>query len=185
VTTRLAALGGKVFVTLHHEPSGDGTAANYAAMLRHTLPILAVPANVYAGPIVNGFWWSNGSQGLTDAEIAQWLPADVLKVSEVVAADTYQGGTATSPGENAGVKIANMSKWATRVGVKHLGIGEYNGLDAASITAAGNAVLSDPRFMFADIFNSNNNNRDGVSWQLVGDRLTAFKATVAKAHLLK
>jgi hypothetical protein len=83
------------------------------------------------------------------------------------------------------VKIANMSKWATRVGVKRLGIGEYNGLDAASITAAGNAVLADPRFMFADIFNSNNNTRDGVSWQLVGDRLTAFKSTVAKAHALK
>ena len=185
VTSRLAAIGGRVFVTLHHEPSGDGTPVNYAAMLRHTLPLLGAPTSVYAGPIVNGFWWSNGSQGLTDAEIAQWLPADVLKVSEVVAADTYQGGTASKPGENAGVKIANMSKWATRVGVQHLGLGEYNGLDAASITAAGNAILSDPRFMFADIFNSNNNNRAGVSWQLTGDRLTAFKATVAKAHSMK
>jgi hypothetical protein len=185
VTSRLAALGKQVFVTLHHEPSGDGTPADYAAMLRHTLPILGAPTTVDAGPIVNGFWWSNGSQGLTDAEIAQWLPADVLKVSEVVAADTYQGGVASAPGENAGVKIANMSKWATRVGVKRLGIGEYNGLDAASITAAGNAVLADPRFVFADVFNSSNNNRAGVDWQLVGDRLTAFKSTVAKAHALK
>jgi len=182
VTARLAALPGQVFVTLHHEPSGDGTPADYSAMLAHALPILGAPTNVLAGPIVNGFWWSNGNQGLTDAEIAQWLPTNVLAVSEVVAADTYQGGTTAKPGENAGVKITNMSAWATRVGVAHLGIGEYNGLDAASISAAGTAVLADPRFSFACAFNSNVNNRADVSWQLTGDRLTAFQATVAKAR---
>jgi hypothetical protein len=182
VTTKLAALKGPSFVTLHHEPTGDGTPADYSAMLAHALPILGAPANVSAGPIVNGFWWSNGSQGLTDAEIAQWLPTSVLRVSEVVAADTYQGGTTAKPGENAGVKIANMSKWAARVGVAHLGIGEYNGLDGPSITAAGNAVLADPRFSFAAAFDSNVNNRAGVSWQLTGDRLTAFKATIAKSR---
>jgi hypothetical protein len=182
LTSRLAALKGKVFVTLHHEPVGDGTPANYAAMMEHALPILGAPASVEAGPIVNGFWWSNNQQGYTDAQIAQWLPPAVLNVSELVAADTYQGGTPTNPGENAGVKIRNLSKWATRVGVQHLGIPEYNGLDAASITAAGDAVLADPRFEFASIFNSNRNNRDGVSWQLVGDRLTAFRATLAEAQ---
>jgi hypothetical protein len=182
VTARLAALPGPVFVTLHHEPSGDGTSASYAAMMAHALPILGAPVNVSAGPIVNGFWWSNGNQGLTDAEIAQWLPASVLAVSETVAADTYQGGTTVKPGENAGVKIVNMSAWATRVGVAHLGIGEYNGLDAAAITAAGNAVLADSRFSFAAAFNSNVNNRADVSWQLTGDRLVAFQATVSRAR---
>jgi hypothetical protein len=178
LTSKLAAIKGQLFVTLHHEPSGNGTPSNYAAMLKHALPILGAPATVNAGPIVNGFWWSNGGQGMTDAEIAQWLPTSVLKVSEIVASDTYQGGTTSNPGENAGVKIANMSKWAARVGVTKLGIGEYNGLNAASITAAGNAVLADPRFRFAAVFNSNENNRAGVDWQLTGDRLTAFKATV-------
>jgi hypothetical protein len=182
VTARLAALPGRVFVTLHHEPTGDGTPADYAAMLTHALPIMGAPANVDAGPIANGFWWSNGNQGLTDAEISQWLPARVLAASEVVAADTYQGGTTAKPGENAGVKIANMSKWAARVGVARLGIGEYNGLNAAAISAAGNAVLADPRFSFAAAFNSNVNNREGVSWQLTGDRLTAFKATVTQSR---
>jgi hypothetical protein len=182
LTTKLAALKGQVFVTLHHEPMGDGTATDYAAMLKRALPILGAPATVSSGPIVNGFWWSNGGQGMTDAEIAQWLPSSVLKVSEVVAADTYQGGTTVKPGENAGVKIANMSKWAGRVGVTKLGIGEYNGLNAASITAAGNALLADPRFRFAAAFNSNENNRPDVDWQLSGDRLTAFKATVAKSR---
>jgi hypothetical protein len=182
LTSRLAAFKAPVFVTLHHEPAGDGTPADYSAMMVHALPILSGPATVDAGPIVNGFWWSNGSQGLTDAEIAQWLPASVLKASEVVAADTYQGGTTINPGEDAGVKIANMSKWATRVGVSRLGIGEYNGLNAASITAAGNALLADPRFSFAAVFNSNENNRPDVSWQLTGDRLAAFRATLAQAR---
>ena len=185
IAGRLAALGGHVFVTLHHEPVGDGTPANYAAMMEHALPILGAASSVDAGPIVNGFWWSNKSQGYTDAQIAQWLPPAVLKVSEVVAADTYQGGNTLNPGENAGVKIANMSKWATRVGVAHLGIGEYNGLDAASIKAAGDAVLADPRFSFASVFNSNVNNRDGVDWQLTGARLTAFQATIQAARALR
>jgi hypothetical protein len=182
LAARLDAVNGPVFVTLHHEPTGDGTATDYAAMMRRTLPILGAPDNVDAGPIVNGFWWSQGGQGMTDAEIAQWLPADVLRLSEVVAADTYQGGTTANIGENAGVKITRLSAWATRVGVTRLGIGEYNGLDAASITAAGNAILADDRYVFAAIFNSSHNNRVGVDWTLTGDRLTAFKATVAQAR---
>ncbi len=182
LATELAAVPGPVFVTLHHEPSGDGTPTNYASMMRQALPILGAPANVDAGPIVNGFWWSNGPQGLSDAEIAQWLPADVLSVSEVVAADTYHGGTAEQPGEHAGVKITRLSEWADRVGVKRLGIGEYNGLNAAAITAAGDAILADPRFAFAAIFNSSVNNREGIDWTLTGDRLAAFQATVQQSR---
>lgn len=182
LASRLDAVDGPVFVTLHHEPTGDGTATDYAAMLRHALPILGAPANVFAGPIVNGFWWSQGGQGMTDSEISQWLPADVLRLSEIVAADTYQGGTAAKPGENAGVKITRMSAWADRVGVEHLGLGEYNGVDAASITAAGDAILADDKFVFAAIFNSSVNNRAGVDWTLTGDRLTAFQQTVAQAR---
>jgi hypothetical protein len=179
----LDALPGRVFVTLHHEPQGDGTPQAWAAMQRHALPILRAPSNVLAGVIANGFWWSAQGQGLTDAEIAQWLPADVLALSEVIAADTYQAGLAVHPGEDAGVKIRRMSAWATRVGVAKLGIGEYNGLDAAAIKAAGDAVLADPRFVFASCFNSSANNKPGVDWTLTGARLQAFKQTVAQSRL--
>lgn len=178
----LAALPGRVFVAIHHEPQGDGTPADFAAMQRHVLPLLSPPSNVVAGVIANGFWWSAQGQGISDAEIAQWLPADVLRLAEVVAADTYQGGLTANPGEDAGVKIRRLSEWANRVGVNRLGIGEYNGLDAASITAAGNAILADPRFAFACIFNSSQNNRPGVNWTLTGDRLAAFKDTVTRSR---
>lgn len=182
VDSRLAALPGRVFVTVHHEPAQDGTPAAYAAMQRHVLPLLSPPANVDAGLIGNGFWWSAQGMGLTDAQIAEWFPADVLTKAEVVASDTYQGGTTAAPGENAAVKIRRMSQWATRVGVSRLGIGEYNGLTAYAIKAAGDAVLADPRFVFASCFNSSVNNRPGVDWALSGDRLTAFTNTVAAAR---
>lgn len=175
---RLGALPGRVFVTLHHEPSTDGSPADWAAMQRHALPILSPPANVEAGVIANGFWWSQGPQGLTDAQIAQWLPADVVRLAEVVAADTYQGGTTARPGEDAGVKIRGLSAWASRTGVSRLGIGEYNGLTGSALRSAGSAVLNDSRFVFALCFNSSENNRQGVNWKLEGDRLAAFQETV-------
>jgi hypothetical protein len=178
----LANVDGQLFVALHHEPAGDGSASDYARMQRRALPILGAPANVDAGVIVNGFWWSAKAQGLTDSEIAQWLPGDVRARAEIVAADTYHGGTVSRPGEDAGVKIRRLSEWATRVGVTRLGIGEYNGLTAAAVTAAGDAVLADSRYVFAAIFNSNENNREGVDWQLTGERLEAFKATVAQSR---
>ncbi len=182
LATSLAALPGRVFVTIHHEPMGDGTPAAYAAMQRHVLPILSPPANVEAGVIVNGFWWSAMSQGMTDAEISQWLPADVLALAEIVAADTYQGGTNANPGEDAGVKIRRMSAWAARVGVTRLGIGEFNGLDAPAIRAAGDAVLADPHFVFASCFNSSQNNAPGVDWVLTGARLTEFQNLVSRSR---
>lgn len=176
LTGSLGGLGGQVFACLHHEPQGDGTPAAYAAMQRHGLPILGTPANVLVGPIANGFWWSSMSQGLTDAEIAAWLPADVLALCDVVAADCYQSGTPTAPGEDGGMKMTNLSAWAGRVGVTRLGAGEYNGFTAAAITNAGNAAL-DGGFAFANVFNSDRN----TSYNLVltGDRLDAFKATLS------
>lgn len=175
VVDKLAALAGRSFLTIHHEPMGNGTPADFAAMQRHVLPIVTKPANVDGGVIVNGFWWSSGKQGLSDTEIAAWLPKDVLALCDVVASDCYQGGSATSPGEYAAVKAANMAKWATRVGVTRLGIGEYNGHDGAAIKALGDLVMADQRFVFASVFNSD---RD-KSWVLTGDRLDAFKATLA------
>ncbi len=89
-----------------------------------------------------------------------------------------------SPGEDAAPKIKGLSAWAIRVGVNRLGLGEYNGLTAKAITAAGDAVLADRKFVFACAFNSSENNRSGVDWTLTGDRLKVFKATVAKARAL-
>lgn len=175
LASSLAPLPGKVFVTLHHEPAGDGTSQDFAAMQRHALPILGAPANVDAGIIANGWWWSATNQGYTDAEIAAWLPADVLALCDIVACDTYQAGDETKPGEDGGVKARRFSAWASRVNVPRLGIGEYNGFTAAAIKNAGDAILADPRYVFACVWN----NTGGLGRILAGDRLTAFKATLS------
>lgn len=169
IATVLATVPGPVYVCVHHEPSGNGTPADFAAMQLHVLPILAAGANVHAGVIVNGYWWSNETQRLTDVEIAAWLPANLLRLCEFVAADCYHGGTATDPKEGPAPKIRNFAAWASRVGVDRLGIGEYNGITADAITEAGVAILADARFVFACIFNSERNSRDGVSWPLEGE----------------
>lgn len=182
VTRELAAPGGRVFVTLHHEPAGDGTPDDYASMMRHALPILGAAANVDAGPILNGFWWSSTGQGLSDAEIARWLPADVLAESEVVAADTYQTVFGERTVELADTKILNFSAWARRVGVERLGIAEYNGSSAGALAAAGRAVLADPRMQFALVYNSNLEGPPGRQLVLSGPRLEAFRQTLALAR---
>ena len=178
VTRELAAPGGRVFLTLHHEPASDGTPTDYAAMMRHTLPILSAPENIDAGPILNGFWWSNTGQGLSDVEIARWLPPDVLAASELVAADTYQTRSGDRFIEGADTKIVNFSAWARRVGVERLGVAEYNSFSAAELEAAGRAVLADPRMEFALVYNSNMNGPPGRQLVLSGSRLDAFQRTL-------
>ena len=72
LATKLAALPCDVFVAIHHEPEGDGTAADWSAMAVHALPILggASGGNIKVGVIGNGWWWSAEARGYTDAEIA-------------------------------------------------------------------------------------------------------------------
>lgn len=183
LANRLQALPGKTVLVVHHEPIGDGSPADFVAMQVQLMPLARPLSNVIVGVILNGFMWSARSQGYSDAEIEAWAPLRLRQAVEVLAADTYHGGTMENPGEDAGVKIARMSAWADRKGyVKPLGIGEFNGLTAAAITNACNAMFADPRFMFGNVFNSNENNREGIEWVLTGARLTAFKNCVTASR---
>jgi len=179
LAAQLDAIPGDLFITVHHEPNNDGTAANFAAMQRRVLPILRAPDNVEAGVIMNGFIFRDW----TDAQIAQWLPADVIELSEIVAADFYQFGTEQNPDPDntAGMKIRDFSAWATRVGADRLGVGEYNGWTAEAVGDAGDAVLEDPRYVFAAVFNSDNGE---LGFVLSGERLEEFKETVRESEAL-
>lgn len=183
LANRLQALPGKTVLVVHHEPIGDGSPADFVAMQVHLMPLARPLSNVIVGVILNGFMWSAQAQGYTDAQIDAWAPLRLRQAVEVLAADTYHGGTMTDPGEDAGVKIERMSAWADRMGyVKPLGIGEFNGLTAYAITHACNAMFADSRFMFGNVFNSNENNREGIEWVLTGARLTAFKNCVTASR---
>ena len=176
MATRLAALPCDVFVAIHHEPDGDGTPADWSSMQVHALPLLGADPGVKVGVIGNGWWWSGTQRGLSDPEIAQWIPASVINVSDVIAGDTYQGN---ATGEEPATKIANMGAWARRVGgVKALGVGEFNAQTAQAITNATVALGSDPLFAWGCLWNA-----DGAGGAnatvLTGDRLVAFQAALA------
>jgi hypothetical protein len=174
LAARLASLSCAVFVTIHHEPAGDGTAADWAAMEVHALPVLGGPigGKIQVGVIGNGWWWSP-TQGYTDAEIATYITPGVIAVSDVIGSDTYQmAATAEEPA----TEITRMGTWARRVGgVRALGVGEFNAATSAAITDTTTALAADPLFAWGCLWNA-----DGKTVTVLsGARLTAFRAALA------
>ena len=62
-----------------------------------------------------------------------------------------------------------------------LGVGEYNGYSAKTIADAGEALLSTPNVWFGCVWNSTGSK----GWTLEGDRLQAFKRTLADKRSAK
>ena len=178
LAARLEALPCDSFTAIHHEPAKDGTAKDWAAMQAHALPIVggAIGGKVKVGVIANGWWWSATNQGYTDAEIAEYIPPAVIAASDVIASDTYQ---TCDTCEEPAPKMKRMAEWARRVGgVRALGIGEFNGHTAASITNAAAALKAEPLFAWGCVWNSDGG-EGGIATPLEGDRLTAFRTALA------
>jgi hypothetical protein len=186
LATKLNALPCNTFVAIHHEPaSGAGTplageggsAADYAKMQAHALPILggAIGGKVKVGPIGNG-WWFNTKGGLTDAELKVWVSPAVLAASDFVAADTYQG---QSTAETVASKINRMGAWARRTtGVRALGLGEFNMQTSQGMTDATTALRNDSLFAFGCIWNMDGTGAANAH-VLTGAMLTEFKKALA------
>lgn len=169
LVTRLNAIPGKKYLVIHHEPAGDGTAQDFVAMQLHALPILKTANQASVGIVANGWWWSAQNQGYTDAEIANWIPTSLKNISDFIAADTYQDDQQV---EDGSVKASRLAAWAKRTGgVSALGIGEFNGFTAASITNVMNVVKAEPLFKWALVWNSG---PSGLGTPLEGARLQAF-----------
>ena len=174
--SNLNAISGPKIVAIHHEPAKDGTDTDWAKMQLHALPMFKSGANqTQISVIGNGWWWSSLAKHLTDAEIARYIPSNLISILDYVAGDLYGTETGT---ETGAVKIANMVAWAKRVGgVKAIGIGEWNeASSAANITKTMNAIKSEPLVKWACMWDSGS---DGVGLKLTGARLEAFKAGLA------
>ena len=169
---KLASYDKPTAVAFWHEPYGDMTGAQYAAASRRLLPILR-RGKLRVGPILNGWLLDNKR-----SDFAAFCPDELFGLWDWFGIDTYESGTMAAPGSRkpAGRIPALRSYLASRGHAKlPIGVGEYNGYSAASIRDAGEALFSTSDVWFGCVWNSTG----GKGWELTGDRLAAFRETLA------
>jgi hypothetical protein len=170
----VASYGRPTAVAFWHEPYGDMSGEQYAAASRQILPMFKRD-ELRVGPILNGWLLDNKVD-----EFASFCPEDLLSLWDWFGIDTYESGTMENPGP---IKPADrLPKLAQFVNSRlPLGVGEYNGYSAQSIADAGDALLSTPNVWFGCMWNST----EGKGLALTGDRLTAFRETLADPRVTR
>ena len=171
---KLASYGKPTAVAFWHEPHGDMTPAQYVAASKRILPFFQ-RGRLKVGPILNG-WLLDRQAGI----FAQYAPDEMFRIWDWFGIDTYESGTMDNPGDT---KPASRIPAAARFVKKRgfdlpLGVGEYNGYSATSIADAGDALLATPNVWFGCLWNSTGDK----GWEVTGDRLEAFRGTLAASR---
>lgn len=168
---KLASYQRPTAVTFWHEPHNNMTAAQYVAGSKQILPQFK-RGRLRVGPLING--WLLDNQVST---FATYCPDELFELWDWVGIDTYESGTMQRPGKyKPAPRIYTLSEYVQSRGFDlPLGVGEYNGYTAKSIADAGEALLSTPNVWFGCVWNATG----GIGYALEGDRLAAFKATLA------
>jgi hypothetical protein len=168
---KLASYDLPTAVTFWHEPNPDITGAEYAAASRQLLPIFK-RGKLRVGPILNG-WLLDRQREV----FASYCPDDLFDMWDWFGIDTYETGTVSNPSAfKPADAIRKMSAFVTSRGHDlPLGVGEYNGLSAATIASAGEALMTTPNVWFGCVWNDNLD----FATVLTGDRLAAFRQTLA------
>jgi hypothetical protein len=168
---RLASYRLPTAVTFWHEPHGDLTPAQYAAASKQLLPIFK-RGRLRVGPILNG--WLLDNQRDT---FGSYCPDELFELWDWVGIDTYESGTMDAPGDTKPAdRIPALRKYLKSRGYhRPIGVGEYNGYSGESIAHAGEVLMSTPNVWFGCLWNSTG----GKGWEVTGDRLDAFKKTLA------
>ncbi|MBS2936693.1 hypothetical protein KDN32_02930 [Nocardioides sp. J2M5] len=172
---RLASYGLPTAVSFWHEPYGDLTGAQYAAASRRILPAFR-QGEVRVGPILNGWLLDNQLDVFTS-----FCPDDLFSLWDWFGIDTYESGTMASPGPaKPAQRLPALSAYLAARGhpTMPIGVGEYNGYSAATIAAAGAAILDTPHVWFGCLWNST----ESKGHVLEGERLAAFQQTLAAAR---
>ncbi len=172
---KLASYGLPTAVTFWHEPYGDMTGEQYAAASRQILPAFK-QGQLKVGPLLNG--WLLDKQ---IDEFASFCPDDLFSLWDWFGIDTYESGTMAAPGSaKPAQRLPAMASFLASRGhaTMPLGVGEYNGYSAATIAAAGQAILDTPNVWFGCMWNST----EGKGYVLEGERLVAFQQTLAVAR---
>lgn len=169
---RLAAYGKPTAVTFWHEPYGNMSGAEYAAASRQVLPAFKRD-QLRVGPILNG-WLLDRQQDT----FSTFCPEDLFSLWDWFGIDTYESGTMSAPGPvKPADRLPALRAYLAARGHADvpIGVGEYNGYSAATIAAAGAALLDTPNVWFGCMWNAT----AGKGYALEGDRLEAFRATLA------
>lgn len=175
------ALPGPGLVTFSHEPVGKGDPQDFVAAWRHILDLAdrEGTGSVSLVPVMNGFVWGPWADW-SDAQIAAYLPPDLLARWPVVGVDVYHGATAASPGATPAEILARVLSWADRSGVELLALGEIGVHDADAWREAWALIERHrDRFVAVSYYNSWVNVRPGVAWYLTGATLEAFRESLA------
>jgi hypothetical protein len=158
-------------VTYWHEPSPDISPAQYVAGSKQLLSIFK-RGHLTVGPFLNGWLLDNKLSTLTS-----YCPDELFGLWDWFGIDTYESGTMASPGSiKPADRIPKLIAYQASRGFSHpIGIGEYNGYSAQTISDAGNAILNNDQVAFGCMWNST----IGKGYTLTGARLAAFKQTLA------
>lgn len=188
----LDALGGPVWLTVHHEPEG-GAGRNepddpagpdgYSRMLARILDVRdqVRPANVEIVPIFMAYTWAAASGRDVDA----WLPRTVTDRLRLLGVDYYEGK------ESAATLVTpywlRVREWA---GARRLdvAIGEWGNRGTNSVAAAEMAEFYEhaigshadgrgARMVALSYFDSDLNSPNG-GWTLTGEPLVEFRRRV-------
>jgi hypothetical protein len=174
----LDSLGVPIAVSVFHEPEDDMTGPQFVAMQKRLIPFFQ-RGKLSVGPILHGFELDNATN---TARFKTYLdPTLTSNTYDFVGIDSYQTGTAASPGSiDPGDRIAPLEQVLSAYGVPNMpiGVGEYNGWQAQAISDAGKTFLSTPNLWFACMWDADGN----VGSTLVGDRVTAFQASKADSR---
>jgi hypothetical protein len=177
--TYLDGLDVPVTVTFWHEPYGDLDPADFRAGSQKFLDLMKT-TDIKVGPILNG--WLLDSKV---SDFAGFTSKSLLTQWDFVAVDSYQTGTAASPGSKLpGRAVPLLARWLDGQGFpdKKIGVGEYNGFSGSAMKAAGDTILSTPEVWFGLAWESATGATDTEYGPLVGDRLTAYQATKADSR---
>jgi len=168
----IAAYDKPATVTILHEPHGNLSAADFVAINKRLVPLFQV-GRIKVGPFLNG--WLLDRQA--DTTFASYAPNSLMTSWDFLGIDTYESGTMATPGAvKTADRIPMLVDFQRRRGFDlPLPIGEYNGYSAQTIKDASDAILQTPQVWFGCMWNST----IGKGYTLTGDRLDAFRATLA------
>jgi hypothetical protein len=171
---KLDAYGLPTAVTVWHEPNPDVTPEQYLAISQQLLPFFK-RGQLRVGPLLNG-WLLDNQQDV----FASYAPEELFAIWDWFGIDSYESGSASRPGARKPAdRIPAMAQFLSSRGhVLPMGVGEYNGYSAETITEMGETLLSTPDVWFGCVWNSSG----GKGIPLSGDRLTAFQGTLADSR---